>query len=156
MTKLYTACWFAPIPEDHIRIGISRGTPRGFPAGYRKFKLLMPGPWFNSVDPRTYIDLFNREILMFLEPEQVVKEIDFLGCGKVPVMCCYEHAPKIQTGEQYCHRHMVAQWLEDRLSIEVPELDHPNLDRFAHFRKLGIPAPTYKRTEPPGDLLAAG
>jgi hypothetical protein len=31
----------------------------------------------------------------------------------------------------WCHRHIVAQWLEDRLGIAVHEVGHPNLDRFA-------------------------
>ncbi len=37
-----------------------------------------------------------------------------------------------------CHRHIVAQWLEDSLGIAVPEVGHPNLDRFACLRLQGI------------------
>src|ERR1017187_9456071 len=47
--KILTASWFTPLPATHIKIGISRGVPRGLPAGHRLFKKLAPGPWFNSV-----------------------------------------------------------------------------------------------------------
>jgi hypothetical protein len=43
--------WFVPLPPDHVRVGISRGVPRGTRAGYRRFTALNPGPWFNSVTP---------------------------------------------------------------------------------------------------------
>lgn len=44
-----TASWATKLPDDHLRVGISRGTPRRLPAGYRVFRSLAPGPWFNSV-----------------------------------------------------------------------------------------------------------
>ncbi len=28
-----TGCWFTPLPDDHVKIGISRGVPRRFPRG---------------------------------------------------------------------------------------------------------------------------
>jgi hypothetical protein len=49
-----TASWFTPVPADHIRIGISRAVPRRFAPGYRVFRALAPGPWFNSVDTAEY------------------------------------------------------------------------------------------------------
>ena len=27
---LFTSSWFAPLPENHVRIGVSRGVPQGF------------------------------------------------------------------------------------------------------------------------------
>ena len=34
MITIKTGCWFTNIPDDHIRISISRGRPRGI-GGYR-------------------------------------------------------------------------------------------------------------------------
>ena len=137
-----TACWFAPIPQDHIRIGISRGTPRSFPAGYRKYAALCPGPWFNKVTPAEYLKLYG-ELLEQLNPEKVVADIAKLAGDKTPMLCCFESVPKIHSGEQWCHRHLVAQWLEDWLDISVEEFDHPGLDRFAKLKALGIKPPNY-------------
>ena len=52
-----TASWFTKLPEDHIQIGISRGAPRRMAAGYRLFKTLAPGAWFNSAVRRNIIRL---------------------------------------------------------------------------------------------------
>jgi hypothetical protein len=73
--------------------------------------------------------------------------------GDNPVMLCWESAPDCQSGKAFCHRHLVAQWLEDRLGIEVEEvipkrgdadLSHPKLDRFAFPQAQGIEAPDYR------------
>jgi hypothetical protein len=37
--QVFTSSWFTPLPPDHVRIGISRGTPRGVVAGYRTRRL---------------------------------------------------------------------------------------------------------------------
>jgi hypothetical protein len=141
--RIKTACWFAKIPNDHIRIGISRGTPRGIPAGYRQYRALCPRPWFKSVEPAEYLRLYG-EILDKLDPEATLADITGLANGRTPVLCCFESAPKIHQGEQWCHRHLVAQWLEQSLQIDVQELDHPELDRFAKLKSLGIDLPNYK------------
>jgi hypothetical protein len=61
----------------------------------------------------------------------------------MPVLLCFERAEDIHAGTHYCHRHLAAQWLEDHLGIEVPELGHPRLDRFAHLCTLRIEPPKY-------------
>jgi hypothetical protein len=136
-----TACWFAKIPADHIRIGISRGTPRGM-AGFRRCSALNPGPWFKSVEPVEYLRLYG-ELLAKLDANKVAGDIINLAGDKIPVLCCFESGPKIDSGEQWCHRHLAAKWFEDWLGIQVPELDHPELDRFARLMALGIEPPRY-------------
>ena len=37
-----TGSWSGPLPPDHLRIGISRGTPRRIPAGCCMFRALAP------------------------------------------------------------------------------------------------------------------
>ena len=58
-------------------------------------------------------------------------------------MLCWEAAHDCHAGRKWCHRHIAAQWLEDRLGIEVQEVGFPNLDRFAYLRELDIPIPNY-------------
>jgi hypothetical protein len=62
----------------------------------------------------------------------------------MPGMLCWEAAYDCHAGSKWCHRHLAAQWLEDRLGIEVQEVGSPNLDRFIYLRNLGIPAPSYR------------
>jgi hypothetical protein len=67
MITIKTGCWFAKIPDDHMRISISRGNPRGI-GGWRSYRALAPGPWFKTVSPGDYLALY-RQILAELDPE---------------------------------------------------------------------------------------
>lgn len=117
--KICTASWFAALePERYARIGISRGVPRNTAAGFRKYTKLNPGPWFNSVSPDRYLQLYNAEILAPLNPKKVVEELHELSNGKIPVILCWEPSTP---GEKWCHRGIVAAWLYDRLGMEVYE-----------------------------------
>lgn len=117
---IVTSSWFTKLPEDHLRIGISRGTPRGMAAGYRKYPKLNPGPWFRSCStPEEYRQRYYEEILNPLDPEKVVTEIEKIADGKVAVLACYEPPTP---GTQWCHRALVSLWLKDTLGLDVPEL----------------------------------
>src|SRR5690606_13199397 len=104
-----------------IRIGISRGVPRGLPAGYRIFRRLAPGPWFRSVSPVEYMKLYHAEVLSRLDPRQVVRELTDMAGGPIPVLICYEKATP-NDDEQWCHRGLTAAWLHDELRLEVYEI----------------------------------
>ena len=82
-----------------------------------------------------------RNILDGLDPAGTRDQL--LSYGEVPVMRCWEAAHDCHVGNEWCHRYLAAQWLEDRLGIEVQEVGFPNLDRFAYLRKLNIPTPSY-------------
>lgn len=140
MPAILTASWSAQLPAGATAIGISRGTPRGR-AGFRRLPALFPGPWFRSVPPKTYLRRY-AEILARLDPAAIRDRL--LTLGPTPVMLCFETAADIHIGRCFCHRHLVAQWLEDRLAIAVPEVGHPGLDRFAHLRALGIAPPRFR------------
>lgn len=137
MIPITTASWFVKVPKDHVRIGISRGTPRG-QSGFRTYRRLAPGPWFKSVQPGEYLQRFDEEVLAPLDAFQVMEDLTKMTEGRPAVLLCYESAPKIHAGELWCHRHLVAAWLERNLGLEVPELDFPGLDRFALLRKRGL------------------
>jgi len=139
MPRIMTASWFAKLPAEAIPIGISRGVPRGM-SGYHRLRELEPGPWFKSVAPEQYLTRY-RQILDRLDPGAIRDQL--LGYGSIPVMLCWETADECHAGRKWCHRHLAAQWLEDRLGIEVPEVAFPRLDRFAYLRNLGIPTPSY-------------
>ena len=89
-----------------------------------------------------YLTLYG-EILARLDPGKVRDRL--FGFGDTPVMLCWEKAHDCDAGKIWCHRHLTAQWLEDRLGIEVEEVSFSKLDRFHYLRNLGIPAPSYRQ-----------
>jgi hypothetical protein len=140
-SSIRTASWFAKLPPDATPVGISRGVPRGR-AGYRRLRELEPGEWFKSVPPERYLALY-REILERLDPAAIRDRL--LAFGSKPMLPCFEHADDIHSGAKWCHRHIVATWLEDTLGIAVPELAHPRLDRFAYLRARWMEPPRFSK-----------
>jgi hypothetical protein len=57
-----------------------------------------------------YIERYVEEILFPLNPEEIYKELQY------SILLCWE------TPDKFCHRRIVAKWLEDSLKIKVPEL----------------------------------
>lgn len=60
-----------------------------------------------------YTELFQARVLAKLRPDAVLRDI-----GRDAVMLCFEN---VHAGE-FCHRRLVAEWFQRRLSVEVPEL----------------------------------
>ena len=113
-----TSSWYVRLPENYCRIGISRGTPRGQPAGYKMFRQLAPGPWFKSVDATEFRDRYQTEILDRLDPAVTVAELIRLAHGKIPALLCFEPP---SPGPNWCHRALVSVWLKERLNLDVFE-----------------------------------
>jgi hypothetical protein len=129
-TSVKTASWFTPLPSDHVRIGISRGTPRfsGI-SGYRLYRKLNPGPWFSSIqDPVAWEQRYRDEVLDRLNPHQVLDDAVRIADGRVPVLCCFE---RVGSGH-WCHRSLAAAWLAKSLRIKVPEIGYEHLSQDKH------------------------
>lgn len=139
---IVTGAWSIAPAARHIQMGISRGAPRGKAAGYLRYNKLAPGDWFKSVTIPEYLTRYNA-ILAELDPVATMNEIIAKADGRVPVLCCFEHPDAIEKGEVWCHRHLVAQWLEDKTGVKIPELDHPDLRRFRKLELGGIQTPRY-------------
>lgn len=103
------------------RISIARSAPRRTPSGFRVFRDLAPGKWFNSVDRAEYRELYLREILGRLDPRQTHERLIELAGPAEPVLLCWEKPPF--DSKNWCHRRMVAEWFGETLGIEVPELE---------------------------------
>ena len=115
-----TSSWFTKLPADHIRIGISRGTPSK-QTGFRRYPLLNPGPWFKSCEtPQEYAARYF-DILSKLNADDVVYELTELADGGTPTLLCWELPPPAPA---WCHRGLVSAWLHDELGLEVPEFGH--------------------------------
>jgi hypothetical protein len=123
-----TGSWQIPVPAGHIKIGISRGSPRGHAAGFKLYKVLAPGPWFNSVSPAEYYRLYKVDILAPLDPAKIVTAILDRAAGHIPVLCCFERP----NGREWCHRAMAAEWLAAHLKEPVPEVGFEHLPQHEH------------------------
>jgi len=66
--------------------------------------------YFKDKNESDYIFAYNKEILSKLNPEEVYANLNGM------VLLCWEKSGK------FCHRRIVAEWIETSLGIEVPEL----------------------------------
>ena len=102
------------------KISIARAAPRGM-AGFRIYRPLAPGPWFNSVDEGRYRELYFAQLGQ-LNAEVVWRELHNLaGDGVEPVLCCWERAPL--NASNWCHRTMVAEWFKSQLDQVLTEVE---------------------------------
>ena len=101
------------------RIGITAGTPRRAPAGYRMYRQLAPRRNMLQLPYALFRDTFLREILGPLDPRKVAADLHELAGGHEPVLLCFERPPF--TEANWCHRRIVAEWFKDSLGLDVPE-----------------------------------
>src|ERR1700738_3606421 len=99
-----TASWFTTLPDDHLRMGISRRVPRRMETGFRVYRRLAPGAWFNSFDPDEYYRRYRPETLGQLNPRDVASELAEMANGRMAVLVCFERPG----GSDWCHRAMAA------------------------------------------------
>lgn len=115
---IYTS-YFAKLkklPSDIVPISICGKAPVWYQG--IQYKKLAPKynffkEWQETKDNDYYIHCFNEQVLSFLNPVTVVKELCNLSKGKDIALICYE-----KPGD-FCHRHLVADWLRQAgFSIE--------------------------------------
>ena len=81
------------------------------------FDRLVPLYWMLRLKPRDYLREYRKLILEKLKPETVAEKLNGY------VLLCYEKP------NEFCHRRIVAEWLEKGLGVAVPEwgLSEPQL-----------------------------
>jgi uncharacterized protein (DUF488 family) len=95
-------------------VSIAAKAPKGFVG--REYKKLAPNYWFfkkykEDGDEKFYTEQYRKEVLDKLDPKKVFEEL-----GEDAIMLCWEGRGK------FCHRRLVAEWLKEKLNIEVLEL----------------------------------
>ena len=108
---MITTSNFAKSGKHPDAVAISQGVPRFYKVR-RYLPLAPPRSLLKAKDP----ELFDREYrkqLEALDAKQVAGEL-----GPNAILLCWE------SFNVRCHRRLVAEWLEGKLGIVVPELEH--------------------------------
>jgi hypothetical protein len=110
-------------PEHGTPVRITLGIPRWpRPPGRERWIYLAelaPRPWYFRAAPEKFDRMFRAQ--MDRLAADIVEKLTWITGKYGPCsLLCYERRVR---GPQDCHRRAAARWLEDRLGIEVPELD---------------------------------
>ena len=98
---------------DPRLVSIARWAPKGF-KHVRQYKALAPWKEMVGMDEENFGYHYRDGILDCLDPQKVFTEL-----GEDSILLCWE-----KPGE-FCHRRLVAEWLEAALGVKVPEYEAP-------------------------------
>jgi len=98
---------------DPNAVAISRGVPKGFKG--RRYMPLAPATWALVREPDEAV--FREKFMSQLERLDARATVEALG--EDAILLCWE-----KPGE-FCHRRVVAEWLERELGTSVPEQKPP-------------------------------
>jgi hypothetical protein len=109
--------------DDLDAVSIALTLPDGF-TGKVYERLIPPGQlvWpykANLISSKTYTEQYLKR-LSRLSPSRTALELERLVRGE-PILLCHCDLHK----RPFCHRRVVAKWLEDALGIVIPELNPP-------------------------------
>jgi hypothetical protein len=98
-------------------------TGRKYPPLYPTAKLLDHYKKYN--DEVVYLMAYKKETLSILDPQKVYEDL-----GENAVLLCYERSGT------FCHRRIVAEWIENNLGIKVPEITDWNNENDDYLNKI--------------------
>lgn len=117
-------------PKDNGYRYISIARFNRFWKGEEFKKLAPPAEIIKIEDEKLYTKFYYEQVLSKLDPKQVYTEL-----GENAVLLCYEKWADIKARKTFCHRRIVAKWLEEKLGVKVEELndENKNNNKQLHF-----------------------
>ena len=118
--KIYTS-YFANLKKLQesgiVPIGIALYPPKWFKGHF--IKQLAPYSYMlsDSITEEKYIRLYKEGVLRHLSASNIKSHIERLAKDCDVALLCYEKP------EDFCHRHIVADWLRENTGIEVTEFE---------------------------------
>lgn len=121
MDKIYTS-YFANLknlPDNVCPISICGKAPDWYKG--IQYKALAPKYWFfkkykEDGDAEFYTLAFQKDVCDALNVSTTLLDLQKLAGDKIPCLLCYE-----KPGD-FCHRHIVAEWIKNNSNIKVEEL----------------------------------
>jgi hypothetical protein len=120
--ELYTSHWRSPLLREVAAtiIGISRGTPRGNPGfAYRVLRSLAPSRRTFAIADRERFEAAYRAQLEEIGAEHILAELERIAGNGAAILLCWE---RLADPSEWCHRRMLADFIERETGQEVPEL----------------------------------
>jgi uncharacterized protein (DUF488 family) len=107
--------YFAKSSNRYTAVSIAGRAPLWYSG--RQYKKLAPKIGFfkkykEDGDEAAYREQYQKQVLDQLDPREVYEEL-----GERAILLCYE-----KPGD-FCHRHLVAEWLMKHLGITITELE---------------------------------
>lgn len=120
--KIYTS-YFANLKnlekDDIVPIGICCYPPKWFKGP--NLRAIAPSPDILEKCKSSHAEYEKRyrtEVLsLFKDATILLERISFISGGKDAALCCYEKP------SDFCHRHILAKWLEEQTGIKVEEFE---------------------------------
>lgn len=103
-----------------MMVGIAQFPPKWFHGVSVRY--VAPSPsilYAKNQSDETYTVRYQREVLSRVDPRAFLRHLEQLGGGKDVALCCYEKP------DAFCHRHILAKWMTERLGIKVEEFVDP-------------------------------
>lgn len=100
-------------------VAISLSVPKWLSAPLSNIRELNPKPWMLHMEKEQYTEAYNR-ILAKLSARKIIDFINTVSDGKPVVLLCFEKPC------DFCHRELVAAWLNRELGLDVQEYVKPD------------------------------
>ena len=123
--NIYTS-YFAQLknfPSNFVTVSICGWPPKWY-NGLR-YKKVAPSwsileEYKNNPDIEKYTNRFNKEILSKISPQDFINDIKKItNNAENVILLCYEKP------SDFCHRHLVAEWINNNTDIKIKELEYP-------------------------------
>lgn len=101
-----------------VCVAVSLSVPKWLSAPLPNIRELNPKPWMLHMEKAQYTEAYNK-ILSKLSARQIVDFLETISDGHPVVLLCFE-----KPGD-FCHRELVAAWLNRELGIDVQEYVKP-------------------------------
>ena len=66
-----------------------------------------------------YEKRYRKEILAKIDPQVFLQQLELMSGGQDVALCCFE------VPSSFCHRHILAAWLNEKLGLDVKEWSEP-------------------------------
>src|SRR5450755_804039 len=140
---------FKTASSNPCSIAISLGVPASY-RGLRYAPLHPTRAMLKIKNHEEYRAAYQVGILDRLDPQQVWNDLHALAAGE-PVILCWENA------NVFCHRRLVAEWLEAGLDVVIPETGFERENCLPAMKAPGKPPSTrWAKKKPQSECFAWG